>query len=167
MNETYAHEIINNWKYEGELAVYNYENEKDWILSTDIWGNGLFSVVDENNQLVGELSVQFFPPSEVALEDESSDREILWIGFGMKPELTGKGYGPKFVSECAKYAVSHFNYEGKYVGLGVYAFNQRAVKVYKKAGFEVYRENKDEEDGENIKSYWMRKQITTNQTVDF
>jgi len=28
MNEIFANEIINNWKYEGELSIYNYENER-------------------------------------------------------------------------------------------------------------------------------------------
>jgi len=116
-------------------------------------------VINENNELIGELSVQFFEPSEVALENELLDDKVLWIGFGMRPELTGKGYGSQFVHECAEYAVSHFRYEGKYVGLGVYTFNQRAIKAYKKAGFEIYHENSYLKDDKNIESFWMRKLI--------
>lgn len=63
-------------------------------------------------------------PAEVALENEMLSTKILWIGFGMRAGLAGKGYGLK----CAEYAIFHFNYKGKYVGLGVYTFNIRGYK---------------------------------------
>ena len=46
----------------------------------------------------------------------------------MRPDLTGKGYGLQFVNKCAEYVIFHFNYKGKYVGLGVYTFNTRGYK---------------------------------------
>lgn len=77
MNQSCASEIISNWRYDGDLAIYNYENKKDWILYEEAWGNGIFAVLNENCELIGELSVQFLYPSEVALETELGDHKVI------------------------------------------------------------------------------------------
>ncbi len=56
------------------------------------------------------------------------------IGLGMKPELTGKGMGLDFLKAGLSYAISKYN--PKVITLLVATFNERAIKVYKKAGFE-------------------------------
>jgi len=155
MCEAYAADIV-TWKYGGELSIYDYDNEREWIWNRDAWGKELFAALDENGDLIGELSTQWLDPGEVALEEEMADK-VLWIGFGMKPEMTGRGYGPGFVHACADYAVKRFDYRCKYVGLGVYAFNKRAVRAYEKAGFAVYCTNMREKKGRKLKSYWMRR----------
>ncbi|MDF2673447.1 MAG: N-acetyltransferase [Clostridiales bacterium] len=158
MNEEYAEQMLECWKYEGEYSIYNYINEKDWIMEREAWGRDLFAVINESDELIGELSMQFFDPKEVAI-DELQDLQVLWIGFGLKPELNGKGLGVEFVTRCVEFGVSHYNYKGKYVGLGVAEFNQRAVKAYIKAGFDVYHREMDELYGKEIEAVWMKKQI--------
>jgi ribosomal-protein-alanine N-acetyltransferase len=49
--------------------------------------------------------------------------------------LTGRGLGKEFVSECVSYATSHYKSAGYTIRLAVALFNQRAVKVYQRAGF--------------------------------
>jgi ribosomal-protein-alanine N-acetyltransferase len=159
MTEDYANEMLNVWRYEGEYSIYNYENEKDWIFDRTAWGDGLFAVLDENDQLIGELSTQLIDIRATNMEDTSQNSDILWIGFGLRPDLTGKGYGPDFVTSCVKYAVKFYNYQGEYVGLGVASFNQRAVKAYKKAGFEIYHTLQTELYGREIEACWMRKRV--------
>ena len=72
------------------------------------------------------------------LDDETLNRAELWIGFGLKPELTGIGLGYGFVSACVEFAVTHSDYKGEYIRLGVAIFNKRAIKVYERVGFEIF-----------------------------
>lgn len=158
MKEEYAREMLESWKYEGEYSIYNYINEKDWIMDRDAWGKDLFAVVNEDNELIGELSMQFIDAEEVLINDMEGSK-ILWIGFGLKPELNGKGNGAEFVRQCVEFSISHYDYRGEYIGLGVAAFNQRAVKAYLKAGFEIYHRSSGVLYGKDIEALWMRKKL--------
>lgn len=159
MNLTYAKEIVENWKYPNEYYIYDYDRESDWILSEEDWGSHIFAVLSENNELIGELSVQFYDSKEVVLNKECPNAKILWVGFGLRPDLTGKGYGENFVKSCVNFAIAHNNYKEKYVGLGVYKFNQRAIKTYKRAGFEPYNEDSETIDGTAYEAFYMRKKL--------
>ena len=57
------------------------------------------------------------------------------IGLGMRPDITGNGFGLQFVN--AGLAFSKEKYGCKYITLSVATFNERAIKVYKRAGFEA------------------------------
>ena len=57
------------------------------------------------------------------------------IGLGMKPNRTGNGFGLQFVN--AGLAFSKEKYGCNYITLSVAKFNERAIKVYKRAGFEA------------------------------
>jgi ribosomal-protein-alanine N-acetyltransferase len=59
--------------------------------------------------------------------------EFIDIGLGMKPELTGKGYGSSFFS-FVLYYITH-SFEGISLRLTVASFNQRAIHLYSKFGF--------------------------------
>lgn len=52
----------------------------------------------------------------------------------MNPELTGRGLGLGFLKAGLRFAISKYN--PKEITLSVANFNDRAIKVYKKAGFE-------------------------------
>ena len=53
------------------------------------------------------------------------------IGLGMKPNRTGNGFGLQFVN--AGLAFSKEKYGCNYITLSVAKFNERAIKVYKRA----------------------------------
>ena len=57
------------------------------------------------------------------------------IGLGMRPDITGNGFGLQFVN--AGLAFSEEKYGCNYITLSVVKFNERAIKVYKRAGFEA------------------------------
>ncbi len=59
----------------------------------------------------------------------------LDIGLGMKPELTGKGYGKKFFSAILDFAVQRLS--PVTVRLTVADFNKRALLLYFGLGFSV------------------------------
>jgi ribosomal-protein-alanine N-acetyltransferase len=172
MKEEYAGEMINTWKYEGEYSIYDYSNEEEAeaLLQKELWGKGKFAVLDEKKSLVGELTIECFeevPENSdgdgfVDIETiiNSSDKVYeMWIGFGLRPDLTGKGLGKEFVLACVNFAVKHLNYKGEYVRLGVAEFNERARKAYEKAGFEVFNVYNGEISGKKLKVLWMKKEV--------
>ena len=165
MNQVYATEIVQTWKYENEYAIYDYCNEADHMLDTDGWGNGIFAVLDPEGTLVGELSIEFLDEDEqytqytdfgdVALINQ---RE-LWIGFGMRPDLVGQGHGAEFVTACVAYAVDHTHYRGAYFRLGVATFNRRAFQAYEKAGLHTFAQDTGDINGQAFECVYMRKAL--------
>lgn len=165
MNEAYAQIIVEYWKYDDEYAIHDYANEADHILDANGWGKGLFAVLNDEGNLVGELTIQFFDEHDEFIEYDDYSAETLnnaemWIGFGLKPELTGRGLGEAFVSACVEFAVREHQYEGEAVRLGVPAFNKRAIKVYQRVGFVVFNRTVSEESSEEFEAIQMMKTLT-------
>jgi [ribosomal protein S18]-alanine N-acetyltransferase len=61
--------------------------------------------------------------------------EWLEYGLGLRPDLTGGGLGLEFVEAGREFGRSHFRPDR--VKLNVAAFNERALTVYERAGFQV------------------------------
>lgn len=125
MTQEEAREIAYNWHYEGEYSFYDMEADMEDLeefLNDELRGDTTF-VVQDNKVLVGFFSFR------------KIDNQTVEIGLGMRPDRTGNGLGLKFVK--AGLAFSEKKYHPKYMTLSVAAFNKRAIKVYKKAGFEA------------------------------
>lgn len=170
MNADYAQEMINTWKYENEFSIYNYVNEKECLLEAENWGLGRFAALNEDEELVGELTTEFFQEVDKSSEDDgyvdfqtvkANPNKVydMWIGFGLKPVLTGKGLGKEFVSQCVDFAVKFHNYKGDYVRLGVAEFNKRATKTYERAGFQVFDSINVEIADKKYNILWMKKKV--------
>jgi len=67
------------------------------------------------------------------------------IGLGLRPDLTGRGLGLAFVGAGMDFARQSFS-PGRFL-LSVALFNQRARRVYEKAGFELIRAHVVETNG--------------------
>ena len=165
MNRAYASTIVDTWKYEQEYSIYDYANEADHMLDEEGWGSGIFAVLNPQGDLVGELSVEFFdaqgqPADFRDFDDQAliNERE-LWIGFGLRPDLVGQGFGVEFVTACVEYAARRFGYRGEYIRLGVAMFNQRAIKTYEKAGFQKFDQTVGEISGKTFECAYMRKRL--------
>jgi len=165
MTDYYAHQIVEHWKYPGEYAIYDYINEADHMLDSDGWANGIFAVLDEGEELIAELSIEFFDESGqytnyLDFGDETLiNTRQLWIGFGLRPDLVGQGNGAGFVTACLEFALARFPYHGKYAHLGVAEFNQRAIRAYQKAGFQIYDRVVGEIAGQQFDCVYMQKEI--------
>ena len=129
LSQKNAEEIANEWKYEEKYSFYNMtEDPEDYeeIISPVLRKSNYFQVV-ENNELFG-----FF------VLEQSAD--IVDIGLGMKPELTGNGLGSQFISLIIIYVKQHYLVSVSTIRLNVAKFNIRAQKCYEKSGFIKTRE---------------------------
>ena len=165
MNQEYASTIVDTWKYDAEYSIYDYSNEADHMLDPEGWGRGVFAVLNDENELIGELSIEFYTAqgqiTEYAQYEDAAlvnERE-LWIGFGLRPDLVGHGLGVAFVLAWVEFAVERFTYRGEYIRLGVAAFNQRAVKTYARAGFQTFEHEFVEIGGKPFDMVHMRKSL--------
>ncbi|PDY46568.1 GNAT family N-acetyltransferase [Bacillus pseudomycoides] len=125
MTQEQAEEIAFKWHYEDKYSFYDMEADQEDLvefLDPKIRGETTFAV-SENNRLVG-----FFSFNKV-------DIHTVDIGLGMKPNLTGNGLGLVFIK--AGLVFCEKKDQPKYITLSVATFNQRAINVYKKAGFEA------------------------------
>lgn len=59
--------------------------------------------------------------------------DAMFFGLGMRPDLTGQSLGLEFVRDGLEYGCEHLR--PCRVILDVAAFNERAIKVYARAGF--------------------------------
>ncbi|MBI5294524.1 MAG: GNAT family N-acetyltransferase [Chloroflexi bacterium] len=165
MNQEYASTIVDTWKYEKEYSIYNYSNEADHMLDEQGWGRGIFAVLNQEGDLIGELSIEFFDAQGQYTEYCNFDDEALlnerelWIGFGLRPDLVGQGLGVEFVLACVKYAIQNCHYRGEYIRLGVAMFNQRAIKTYEKAGFQKFEQTVGEISGNTFECAHMCKSL--------
>ena len=116
-------EKVASWHYGGEYAFYDFEADPEdlaELLDPDLRGESMFIVRDDAGELVGFFGFQRM-------------ENVLDLGLGLRPDLTSKGLGSSFVNAGLEFANSRFT--PKVIQLRVAAFNERAIKVYKRLGF--------------------------------
>jgi [ribosomal protein S18]-alanine N-acetyltransferase len=79
-----------------------------------------FAVRDDEGALIG---FYFFAPCG----------DALFFGLGLRPDLTGRGLGEQFMLTGLKFARSIYGH--RCVVLDVAAFNERAIRLYRRVGF--------------------------------
>ena len=110
--ETFAE--MATWRYERPYDFY--DGDVDPVLNPERF----YEALDEDGSLVGNY---YFEQKGDALE----------IGLGLRPDLTGRGLGLEFLLAGIEFGRRRFGLPG--VILNVAAFNERAIKVYERAGF--------------------------------
>jgi [ribosomal protein S18]-alanine N-acetyltransferase len=133
------------WRYEGPYAVYNMqddfdEDDRDGMAEMLDRRSPHYAVRNEQGELVGFFG--FGSSAYVTGYDEPhlySENNTITIGLGMRPDLTGqgKGLGLAFVNAGLDFARQQFAPD--YFRLFVLTFNERAIRVYEKAGFQRVR----------------------------
>lgn len=123
LSQDNAETIANDWHYKGVYSFYNMvEDPEDFeeIISSSLRGNRYFQVVNDD-ELIGYFCVEQLPAKKVE------------IGLGLKPDLTGKGLGLSFLEMIESFILKQQKYQT--LVLSVVSFNERAIKVYLKAGY--------------------------------
>jgi [ribosomal protein S18]-alanine N-acetyltransferase len=111
------------WRYEAPYDFYDTANDQDdltELLDPQRREGAYFSAFDESGALVG-----FFQ-----FEKKGHSVEV---GLGLRPDLTGKRLGLGFLRAGLEFARRRFSPEG--FRLTVATFNERAIRVYERAGF--------------------------------
>ncbi len=125
---------IRQWRYDGPYAVYNAADEAGDVAEELDRRSPHFAVRDETGSLVGFFS--FGTSAEVS---ESSGPALygpgrsITVGLGLRPDLTGRGVGLSFVE--AGLAFARERYAPASFRLYVLSWNERAIRVYERAGF--------------------------------
>jgi RimJ/RimL family protein N-acetyltransferase len=138
-------EEISRWKYEVPYSIYSMDGSEECV--EELLDGSFYLVKNEDDNIVG-----FYCFKEAAkvpagnLYRAYEDKNFIDIGLGMNPELCGKGHGFKFVASEVKFAKALFGTEK--FRLTVAEFNERAIKLYEKAGFKKVMEfNRTNEQG--------------------
>lgn len=119
-----AEEIAYEWHYDGDYAFYDMEADEEDLaefLDPVKRGEHIYAVM-QDSELIGFFGFNL------------KRDDIVDIGLGMRPDLTGKSLGTDFVQAGLEFAIDRF--EPEKITLSVAVFNQRAIKVYEKVGFE-------------------------------
>ncbi|WP_249870652.1 GNAT family N-acetyltransferase [Oceanobacillus saliphilus] len=134
MNQHAAVEAL-CWKYEKPYDFYNNILTSNAIL--ELLSNHYYGVQDDYNNLIG-----FFCTGRSAQVPAGNllgayEEDCVDVGIGMKPELTGKGKGYEFFTHILSFVCE--KHKDKDIRLTVATFNERAIHLYEKFGFERKR----------------------------
>lgn len=143
MDERRAREIA-CWRYPPPYDIYNLAESEEAVAYALDPQNNFFAMEDEKGALVGFCS--FGQDGQVPGGDYRL--EALDIGLGIRPGLTGQGQGIDFVSCVLDFARKAFAPSRFRVTIA--AFNRRAQRVWKRAGFRPVECFRHEENGQKF-----------------
>ncbi len=125
-------EAISHWRYPAPYDVYNLDGDIGEMLDTR---SPYFAVRDATGALVAfaaygttcEVGEVTAPPSIYGAGG------AVTVGLGLRPELTGQGNGLALTLAVLDYARARYAPTG--FRLFVFDWNERARRVYERAGF--------------------------------
>ena len=132
MDETSARDI-SSWRYEAPYDIY--DPAPDGVVEPVVQcfldpQNAYHTITDEHGELCAYCC--FGPDARVPGGDYRTD--ALDVGMGLRPDLTGQGRGSVYVSAVLDFARRAFAPAAFRVTVA--AFNQRALRVWEKVGFQ-------------------------------
>ena len=128
-------EEISRWRYPEPYATYDGDPSSVPGLLDPRYT--YHAVTDPDGGLVGYFCFGVDATVPAGRKLGLYDEDALDIGLGMRPDLTGRGLGLGFLQAGLRFARQAFSPAA--FRLTVTALNQRAVRVYEAAGFEVIR----------------------------
>ena len=122
MSDEEAREI-SRWHYDPPYDFYDSTSEPDdleELLDPARREGTYFSAFDTVEALVGFFQFE-------------SEGGTIDVGLGLRPDLTGQGLGLEYLLAGLEFARERFSPER--FTLSVVTFNERAIRVYERAGF--------------------------------
>jgi [ribosomal protein S18]-alanine N-acetyltransferase len=127
---------VAGWHYEEPYTFYDMSQDpndlQELLDPSSRRRMGYHSALDANGDLVGFLAFR-------------KQGDTLVIGLGLRPDLTGRGLGLSVLRAGLTFAEEAFSPRG--FRLAVAAFNERAIRVYERAGFRISRRYQHETNG--------------------
>lgn len=114
---------IYSWHYQGNYSFYDmsrHPEDFDEMLEPD-GQEKFYSALGPDDVLMGFFSFI-----------DKGDAELA-VGLGMRPDLTGRGLGEDFLRRGLEFGRNDLG-AGSF-SLSVATFNQRAIRIYERAGF--------------------------------
>lgn len=130
LNEQTARNIL-AWRYEPPYDFYNPDSDQ---LESDLRTfltpeNRYYAIWDEGVNLIGHCCFG----DEAQVQGGDYSQEALDVGMGLCPDRTDQGQGSWVIGEVIEFAQQ--NFQAKKLRATVAAFNQRALRAWKKVGF--------------------------------
>jgi ribosomal-protein-alanine N-acetyltransferase len=116
------------WHYDEPYTFYDMQADPDDLREFQDfahWQDPYYSVFDDAGALIGYFVFK------------RRGDGIIELGLGLHPKSTGQGMGLSFVQEGIAFAKETFR--PLRIVLAVATFNERAIKVYERAGFKRLR----------------------------
>jgi ribosomal-protein-alanine N-acetyltransferase len=131
MSEENAHAVL-EWRYEPPYSPYNPDPGEfgEWLRLLLDPGNFYYSILNEKGELAGYCCFGNDARVPGGIYD---NEDVLDVGLGMRPDLTGQGRGYDFLNAILEFARGEFS--PAMFQVTVAAFNERAIHLYGKAGF--------------------------------
>lgn len=125
---------ISQWTYPDIYSCYSFDGSSD---ITELMNGDYYVSCDNDNKILGYICFGKSAQIPTTEKDIYIDETTLDIGLGLNPPLCGNGFGSKFLADGISFANQRYN--TSYYRLTVASFNQRAIKVYERAGFKYNR----------------------------
>ncbi|MCQ6268208.1 GNAT family N-acetyltransferase [Fictibacillus sp. WQ 8-8] len=130
INEDFAVNIL-NWRYDAPYDFYNNEVSPDSM--KEMLENSYRVILDRYQGIAGFFCTGSSAQVPAGHQYGAYSDDLIDLGIGMNPELTGQGYGSEFFSFILRHIQAAFS--GVSIRLTVAAFNHRAIHLYEKLGF--------------------------------
>ena len=115
---------IQEWTYGAPYDFYNQPPSEEGVAELMT-----YQAIVEEHELIGFYCIG--SPAQVPNSTYLYSSDFTDIGLGMRPDLTGKGYGKSFVTYVMERAMER----RKPLRLTVASFNERAIHLYETVGF--------------------------------
>ncbi|WP_047979794.1 GNAT family N-acetyltransferase [Ornithinibacillus contaminans] len=139
ITQKYAVDIL-SWKYDEPYDFYNNVLSGEAIL--ELTRDAYRVIIDANHDVIGFYCTGNTAQVPAGNRIGAYQDDCIDIGFGMRPDLTGKGLGKNFLQLVLQNI--ELEYDGS-IRLTVADFNKRAIQLYKRFNFrkkdEFYRED--------------------------
>ena len=119
------------WRYPAPYSAYNLDPQDPKILAALLRPEYNYHAILQNDEVIGFFLLG--PDARVC--GGTYDESALDIGFGLRPDLTGRGRGSSYFNAVLSYIEGQT--PGRLLRATVVAWNQRAIRLCQRAGFRV------------------------------
>lgn len=139
---------ISKWKYREPYAFYDMDDSEECIF--ELLHEDYFYGLNAEGALSGFIckGCSARVPGGYAVGIYDQYTKVMDIGIGLTPDFTGQGKGRDFLTDGLNFL--HERYKVNHFQLVVAGFNQRAIKVYERIGFEKGTSFKSSVNGQEI-----------------